>query len=311
MRTDLYPDGMNDVDLRELRYFVAVAEERNFTRAAERLGISQPPLSRTVRRLERRLGVPLLERTTRLVRLTPAGEVFLAGARQSLDVVAATCRRTRRAAATDPDLVVAVKAGGGGGLLSGVVDAYRASDPGLPGVRVVVSGWGEETRMLRAGRADVAVLRRPFDEVGVDSEPLVTERRVVIMHAGHPLAARGTLDLADLRGEPLPSCPGTDGAAADYWAGGDAATATPGPAVGDTAQLMEVVALGQAVALVPESLARRYGQRGVVHRPVVGLSPSTVVVAWPETARSAATAAFVRAATAYARERPDETLAAL
>ncbi|MEV1177967.1 LysR family transcriptional regulator, partial [Nonomuraea sp. NPDC049784] len=80
---------MNDLEVRQLRYFVTVAEELHFGRAAERLGMAQPPLSRAIRDLERQLGVRLLERTTRQVTLTTVGEVFLRDARTVLDAVAA------------------------------------------------------------------------------------------------------------------------------------------------------------------------------------------------------------------------------
>ena len=89
---------MDDVEVRELRYFRAVAEELNFSRAAERLGMAQPPLSRAIRLLERRLGVQLFERTSRHVELTPAGNVLFTESAKALDAVTAAVRRTRRAA---------------------------------------------------------------------------------------------------------------------------------------------------------------------------------------------------------------------
>src|SRR5690242_7622050 len=101
---------MSDLEVRQLRYFVAVAEELHFGRAAERLGMAQPPLSRANRDLERQLGTPLLERTTRQVGLTPAGEVLLREARVALTAVAAASRRTRHAGRPAPELRVALKA---------------------------------------------------------------------------------------------------------------------------------------------------------------------------------------------------------
>ena len=94
---DRYPGGMDEVEIRELRYFVALAEELHFGRAAQRLGIAQPPLSRAIRQLERRLGVTLLERTSRAARLTAAGEVLLHDGRAALDAVTAAARRAQRA----------------------------------------------------------------------------------------------------------------------------------------------------------------------------------------------------------------------
>lgn len=104
--------GYDDaVETRELRYFVAVAEELHFGRAAQRLAMAQPPLSRAIQQLERRLGVVLLHRTAREVALTDAGSVLLREARAALDAVEAAERRTRRAAAERPGVVLATKAG--------------------------------------------------------------------------------------------------------------------------------------------------------------------------------------------------------
>src|SRR5689334_6287153 len=111
---------MEELETRELRYFVAVAEELHFGRAAARLGIAQPPLSRAIRLMERRLGVSLLERTSRSVRLTPAGEVLLSEGRQALAAVAAASRRTRRAGRGQPRLVLAMKPGTDAGLVRAI-----------------------------------------------------------------------------------------------------------------------------------------------------------------------------------------------
>jgi DNA-binding transcriptional LysR family regulator len=300
---------MGDVELRELRYFVAVAEERNFTRAARRLGIAQPPLSKAIGRLEAKLGVRLLERSTRQVSVTPAGQVLLEQSRVALEAVAAATRRTQRAAQPTPRLVIALKSGGDGGLLRDIVAAYHTTSPELPQAEAVVCGWGEPAEMLRDGRADAGLLRSPFDGRGLDLEPLLTEPRVVALASGHRLARRQRLRRADLAGEPVPRWPGADEATTAYWTGRDPASMADtwpepegepapdaGPVVGDIAQLLEAVALGQAVAFLPASVADRYTRADVTYRPVADVSPSTVAVAWPETSRSPAVAAFVQAA---------------
>jgi DNA-binding transcriptional LysR family regulator len=297
---------MNHLEVRELRYFVAVAEELNFSRAAERLDMAQPPLSKAIRQLEAKLGVRLLERTTRRVALTAAGQVLLEQARAALDAVGAAARRAQRAGQPAPRLVVAAKTGDAK-LLREIAAAYQAmtDPPGLPATEMVISGWGEPVLMLRDGRADVALLRSPFDAHGLDLEELDTEPRLVALAAGHRLAGRRRLLLADLAGEPVPRAAEADEQAAAYWAGRDPASLTgaarpgqppAGPRVGDLAQLLEVVALGQAVAFLPASLAAQHPRADVVYRPVAGLSPSTLAVAWPQASRSLAVAAFVRAA---------------
>ena len=123
------------METRELRYFVAVAEELHFGRAAARLGIAQPPLSRAIQQLERRLGVTLLERSGRGVELTEAGSVLQREGVAALDAVAAAERRTRRAGVStgDPRLILVTKAGASVELLAKLLDAYAAEPAAQPG----------------------------------------------------------------------------------------------------------------------------------------------------------------------------------
>src|SRR6266498_5068986 len=218
----LYSAGMNELEVRELRYFVAVAQELNFSRAAARLGMAQPPLSKAIRQLEAKLGVRLLERTTRRVTLTEAGQVLLEQARGAIDAVGAAARRAQRAGQATPRLVVAAKAGDAK-LLQQIVAAYQAmaTPPELLATELVISGWGEPAVMLRDGRADVALLRSPFDGHGLDVEELASEPRLVALAAGHRLAGRRRLLLADLADEPVPHSADADEQAAAYWAGRD------------------------------------------------------------------------------------------
>ncbi|WP_153450225.1 LysR family transcriptional regulator [Streptomyces smaragdinus] len=302
---------MSELEVRELRYFVAVAEELNFSRAAQRLGMAQPPLSKAIARMESRLGVRLLERTTRQVRLTAAGQVLLEQARVAVDAVHAAGRRASRAGRPTPRLVVAVKPGGDGGLLREILVAYRGRGSQLPPPEVVVGGSGEPVAMLRDGRADVALLRSPFDGRGLDSETLMVEPRLAVLPAAHRLAGRRQLRLTDLEGESIPRWKGAAPSAVAYYTGRDGAESGPapagapeGPLVAGVEQLLEVVALGQAVAFLSLSTTERYQRPDIAYRPVSGLSPSAVVVAWPETSRSPAVAAFVRAAHDVAAHRP-------
>ena len=280
------------METRELRYFVAVAEELHFGRAAQRLGIAQPPLSRAIAQLERRLGVALLERTSRSVGLTEAGEVLLREGRAALDAVDAADRRTRRAALAatgDPGLVIVTKAGASTELLAKLLDAY-AAEPGAVAVDVVLCGPAEQERLLRDGRADVALLHRPFDSTaGFDTEELLTEGQVVLLPSGHPLAGRAHVQLSEvtaLPDLPLPRWPQRDGT---YPAG-------PGPEVRDHTQLLQLIALGRASAVLPES-CRAQLRDGLAAVPVLDAPAVTTVIAWPPHSRSLALAGLVRAAT--------------
>ncbi|MGA5270924.1 LysR family transcriptional regulator [Streptomyces lydicamycinicus] len=280
------------METRELRYFVAVAEELHFGRAAQRLGIAQPPLSRAIRQLERRLGAALLERSSRAVTLTEAGAVLLREARAALDAVEAAERRTRRAAlaATGrPGVVLATKAGASSELLAEMLAAY-AAEPDAVTVDLLLCGIGEQERMLRDGRADVALLHLPFDTTaGFDTEELCTEGQVVILPAGHPLAGRAqvrTADVTELPDLPMPRWPGRDGSYPDG----------PGPQARDHAQLFQLIALGRACWIAPES-CRTQLREDLAAVPVLDAPPVTTVIAWPPHSRSRAVAGLVRAAT--------------
>ena len=280
---------MAGVETRELRYFVAVAEELHFGRAAQRLGMAQPPLSRAIAQLERRLGAPLLERSSRGVSLTTAGAVLLQEARAALDAVEAAERRTRRAATGTAGVVLVTKAAASTELLAKLLDAY-AAEPGAVEVEVLLCGPGEQERFLRDGRADVGLLHRPFDSTaGLDTEELGTEGQVVLLPAGHPLTGRSSLRLADL--EDLPSLP------APRWPRRDGTyPAGPGPEVRDHAQLLQLIALGRTSAVLPESV-RTHLRDELAAVPVVDAPPVTTVIAWPPHSRSRAVADLVRTAT--------------
>jgi DNA-binding transcriptional LysR family regulator len=314
---------MDEVEVRELRYFIAVAEELNFTRAAERLGMAQPPLSAAIGKLERKLGVRLLERTSRRVALTPAGAVLLEQGRTAAEGVAAAVEHARRAAAQAGRLTVAVKPGAGTHLLGEIIRRY-SRDPRMPEAHLLFGHPGGPATAVRSGAADVAVLRAPFDQRGLDTELLLAEPRIAVLPAGHRLASRRELRRADLAGEPMPRWAGhADPAAAAYWAGADASSgpspaACPGPAaprpalsrdggrradgapqgpeINDITQLLDAVALGSAVAYVPASTADQHRRADLAFVPVSDLSPSLVVAAWPDISCSHAVAAFVRAA---------------
>ena len=135
------------MEFRQLQLFIAVAEELHFGRAAERLGIAQPPLSRAISRLERRLGTPLLLRTSRSVTLTEAGGVLLDEGRAALDAVEAAEVRTRRAATAEPSVVLATKAAASSELLAKLLHAY-AAEPGAVHVEVLLCGPAEQERLL-------------------------------------------------------------------------------------------------------------------------------------------------------------------
>jgi DNA-binding transcriptional LysR family regulator len=279
---------VHDLETRKLRYFVAVAEELHFGRAAVRLGIAQPPLSRAIRQLERRLGVQLLDRDRRGVALTDAGRVMLGEARAALDAVAAAARRTQRAGDPKRPLVLVTKAGASHEVLRRLLDAL-AREPGAAPIEVLLCEVGEQARLLRDGHADVALMHRPFDDLaGFDTEALHVEGQVAILPAGHPLASRDQVTLADVRDVPdLPIArwPRLDGSYPDG----------PGPEVHTQSQLAQLVALGRTLLVIPAS-SRAWQWPGHAAVPVVDAPDVTTVIAWPRSSTSPAIASLVRTA---------------
>jgi DNA-binding transcriptional LysR family regulator len=272
---------MERLETRELAYFVAVAEERHFGRAAVRLGIAQPPLSRAIKQLEHRLGVRLLLRTSREVSLTPAGEVLLQEARQVLEASAAAIERTRRAAAQTPRLILASKPGIDGGLLAQILAAYEHVPEGVP-VDLRSCGFREQAGLLRSGAVDVALLHGDTQDLeGLDIEELLRDPLALLVAKDHPLAARAELTLEEIENDPTP-----------LWRA-DSPLDRP-------ADLLQLISLGRAMKLAPGSV-RSQLRRDLVAVPVPDAEPVPVLLAWPEQRRSQALAAFVRTAVMVAQ----------
>jgi len=268
--------------LRQLRYFVAVAEERHFGRAAARLHMAQPPLSQQIRRLETELGVVLFERTTRRVDLTPAGAVYLDRARSILSSVEEAAHESRRVAA---GVVGHLTIGCVGSVTYSLLPALsRRLGEELPGVDFSFRGEMlafEQVQALRAGTIDLALLRPPVEDGLIAVKVLRRDRLVAAVPAGHPLAQRKKVRVADLEGVPL-IVHSADRRSAMYGvvtglcrgAGFDPVIRHE---VGETSTLVTLVAGGLGVAVVPEQITA-LGLEGVVYRPLVGPA-STVELA--------------------------------
>lgn len=279
------------METRELRYFVAVAEEAHISRAAQRLGMAQPPLSRAIARLERRLGADLFTRTPRGVTLTSTGETLLREGRAALAAVEAAERRTRRTAhaAGRAPVVLTAKAGAAGDVLADLLDAY-AAQPDAVDVDVVLSPPGHQAHMLRDGRADVAILHRPFDDIsGFDVETLMVEEQVLILPAAHPASSLASMTVAEatsLPGLPPPRWPQLDGTYPDG----------PGPELRDLTQVLQLVRLGRTAIVLPRS-AGAHLRDGLAFVPLSDAPQVTTVIAWPPHSTSAGVAGLVRTAT--------------
>lgn len=190
-----------DLELRDLRSFLAVAEELHFRRAAERLRIAQPHLSHRIRRIEERLGVKLLERTTRSVRLTPAGEQFLQRSRYALTQVEDAVASTRKfAAGRAGQLNVGFTAPAGFHILPTVLAEFRSLHPNV-GLSLTYGGTAAQVRELVEGRIHIGFLRLPAHSRRLSTLTLSREGFVAALPRANPLAARASLRLEDLANE--------------------------------------------------------------------------------------------------------------
>ncbi|MGQ4511972.1 LysR family transcriptional regulator [Streptomyces sp. DW26H14] len=274
---------MVELETRELEYVVALADELHFGRAADRLSIAQPALSKAIRRIESRLGVPLFVRSSRHVELTPSGEALREHGRHALNAVGAAVRNARRAADTQAHLRLVLKPGGDAGLLSPILAAY-ARRPDARRVDILFSGPADRTDFLREGRADAGLLYVPFDDLdGLAHETLHVEDRVVIVPSGHRLAGRASVRLSDLEGETLP-----------HWKGVPGGDGT-GPEVNDVVQLFHMITVSRMIGVLPRSLVEPVPP-GLVSVPVTDTPPSRLVLAWNEQDRRPLLASFVAAA---------------
>ncbi len=285
-----------DVHLRELRALVAVAEEQSITRAAQRLFLAQPALSRQLQALERQLGVPLLERLPRGVALTEAGRALLGPAREA---VAAWERGRAAVLAATPAgrLVVGMQTAVGRGLQRRALARFAELAPGtVPTLRQV--DWRDPTAGLADGSSDVAFVWLPLPMDDVDVLPVAREERVVALPADHRLAGASHIVLADLLDEPFIALPDSAGPLRDAWLAVADRGGRP-PVVGAVADtpdaVFEAVTSGLGVVLLAAGNADLYARPGVVCRPVGGLSPAVLALAWRRSDRRPVVAAFVRA----------------
>jgi DNA-binding transcriptional LysR family regulator len=258
-----------DLDLRKLRYFVAVADKLHFGRAADELHIAQPVLSRQIRALEHDLGTPLLTRDSHGVALTDAGRQLLTDAGPLLASAHAVRRRVTVAARGSQRLMVGFRAG------IAVTPAVRLFATRHPSVIVDVQRieWEDQATMLLDGRIDVGYVRLPIDEAGLRVTPLYTEPRVAVLPTGHQLADKGQITEADLAGEPLVWPPDTS----------TQPTRRPHPNAGylvrGVDETLEHVAAGRGISFLARSATVFYSHPDVVYVPVTDLASDQVCLA--------------------------------
>ncbi|MFB4300815.1 LysR family transcriptional regulator [Actinomadura sp. NTSP31] len=285
------------MDLRSLRYFVAVAEERHFGRAAARLHMTQPPLSRAVRRLETDLGAVLLHRSPTGVALTAAGTVLYDEARLLLEQTEQL--RARVAAATGPAaLTIGILADSAQQAGTRLAAAFRRRHPGVE-VRVREADLTDPTTGLRNGLVDVALTRTPFDDTGITVHELRADPVGVVLRTDDPLAGRAAVRLDDLAGRRWFRFPdGTDPVWSAYWTGPAAGPAADRPVVRTVNECLQAVLWSGTIGLGPLADALPEGLTSV---PVTDMPPSRLVVAWSGADPGPLVRSFARIAAALLR----------
>jgi DNA-binding transcriptional LysR family regulator len=258
-----------DLDLRKLRYFVAVADKLHFGRAAEELHIAQPVLSRQIRALEHDLGTPLLTRDSHGVVLTDAGRQLLTDAGPLLASAHAARRRVTAAARGNQRLMVGFRAGI---AIAPAVQQFATRHPDvLVDVQRIESD--DQAPMLLDGRIDIGYVRLPIDEAGLRVAPLYTEPRVAVLPVSHRLAGKEAVTEADLAGEPLLWHADTN----------TQPTKRPHPNAGylvrGVDETLEHVAARRGISFLARSATVFYSHPEVVYVPVPDMAPDQVCLA--------------------------------
>ena len=279
------------MELRHLTYFIAVAEELHFGRAAQRLHISQPPLSQQIRRLEEEIGVRLLNRTKRRVEITPAGEAFLAEARQ---IIAAAEEAVRRAVRADKGEIGSLAVGFIGSanysVLPPVIREFRRRFPDVE-ISLTEMNTSNQIEALRAGRIQAGFLRPPpgIEAAGLATAPVFREPLVVAMSQNHPLQGELTLPLRLLAKESFIMIPRRRGPGYfDYLIALCRQEGFSPYIVLEASQFHTIIGLVAAelgIAVVPASIQRsRFA--GVVFRTVAGGAETVLHMVWMNNSNS-------------------------
>ncbi|WP_252436189.1 LysR family transcriptional regulator [Pseudonocardia humida] len=268
--------------MRDLRYFLAVAEELSFTRAAARMHVSQPALSKQVRALETRLGAELFTRGHRSIALTAAGTALLPRARgivveweragAEVRAVAGTTRRT---------ITVGFHTRIGRGLVPAITAALAERMPGWR-LRFRQVDWGDPSVGLRDGSVDVAVGWLPVPGPGIAHRVAATEARWVALPVEHRLAGRDVVPFAELTGEPFVALPASAGPMREFWLAAEQrrAPAAIGAEAATADEAFEAVASGLGVVLLAAGNAAIYRRDDIVCRPVPDLPACELAVLW-------------------------------
>jgi len=295
-------------ELRHLRYFLAVAEELNFSRAAERLHVAQPALSAQIRAFETLVGCELFQRTTRKVELTPAGEQLLPDAREIVGRAdEALARLGALARGQSGALRVGFVAHAAGETSTEILRRFGGEYPAIE-VELVQSRTleGLQRRVVER-KTDAAFVWLPILHGELESVPVTFERKLVAMHPEHRLAAKPAVAPDDLVDEPIVApwdhySPRTTA----FWLGPFREARKEMDLQGESVEeCLNFVTRGLAVYCVPESVERFYGRPDVAFRPLLGVEPAGIALVWHRETENPAVARFAEVTRAVAEAEPE------
>ena len=292
--------GLDALELRELRYFLAVADELSFTRAAERLHLAQQALSASVKRLEDQLGVALFVRTTRRVELTSAGEVLVEEARAVMEAATHALERLRLAAEGRTGRITIGFSTAAGGL-EVVRDIIRTFAVGTPDVeiRTVEHDFSDPTAGLAEGGVGVAFIFGPLPIEGLSAVTMLEEPRLLAVAPEHPLAARNAVSSEDLRALAWLQVPAPRGPWPEFWFPRPVSV-KPGPTIRTADEWVTAIESGRGFAFTMPTVMRNFATARMSVIPVADLPPAAVLLAWRTANHDPLVAAFVQTALSVA-----------
>lgn len=278
-RPDPVP-GLDALELRQLRYFLAVADALNFTRAAEDLHLAQQALSASIKRLEDQLGVALFLRNTRKVELTSAGEVLVEGARA---VVAAASEALERVHLVSEGrsgrLVIGFStAAGGVAIVREIIRTFSESAPDVD-MRTQEHDFSDPSAGLADGRVGIGFIFGPLPVEGLSSVTLLEEPRLLAVRPEHPLAARDSVASEDLRDLPWLRVPAPRGPWPDFWFP-RMGTGPSGPLIRTADEWVTAIEAGRGCAFTMPTVMKNFTTARLAVVPVDDLPPAAVLLAW-------------------------------
>ncbi|MEG4116812.1 LysR family transcriptional regulator [Microcoleus sp. N9_B4] len=263
------------MELRHLRYFIAVAEELNFTRAADRLHIAQPPLSQQIQHLEAELGFQLFRRTKRTVVLTEAGQVFFEESQKIMQQVDRAIQLGRQTSRGElGQLTIGFVSSASHNVVPAILQAFRTLHPAVK-LELREMTTNEQLQRLREGQIDIGFIRPPVEE-GINSEIVFREVLIVALPQTHPMADRANVELRQLSTEPFilfprSLAPGLYDRIVSFCQQAGFSPIAAQEAI-QMQTIVSLVAAEMGVAIVPESM-QNFQRLGVVYKPIQEISP--------------------------------------